>query len=486
MNIASLIDAPSTQDPSRTALILKDGNVTYGELAAAARSVARGLRRAGVQPGGRVPVIEVGNLLSIATMLGAARIGAAAALMNPALRPQEIAALIETAGCVKVAVTGPTFADGVSPAVDGHVLGAAELLHDVDGAGGDAADEDVVGADEDDGLILFTSGTTGLPKAIPISHGVISRRFMSYAAPFKPENKPNVGMMSVPFFHVGGSLGQLTGLYGANTSVVQERFDAGEWLELVARHRVVSTFLVPTMLQRILDHPNFATADLSSLAVVAYGAAAAPKELVLRALEALPHVAFTNIFGQTETLGAYTTLAAADHRNVDLIGSVGKALPGVEVRVVVPGTDDPVPAGEVGELMVLSEQNVQPGWFHTGDLARIDAEGYIFPSGRLSDTINRGGEKFGPIEIETVLRDHPAIFEVAVVAVPDTEMGERVGALIVAKEPLTGEQVRTFCADRLARFKLPERILFADEIPYNDTGKVDRRSVVALLTQSSD
>jgi acyl-CoA synthetase (AMP-forming)/AMP-acid ligase II len=480
VNIASLIDAPSTLDPDRTALILKDGHVTYGQLAAAARSVARGLRAAGVQPGDRVPVIDVGNLLSIATMLGAARMGAAAALMNPALRPQEIAALIETAGCVKLAVTGPAFAAMVSPAVDGHVLGADALLHDEGADGGD-----VVGSDEDDGLILFTSGTTGLPKAIPISHGVISRRFMSYAPPFKPENKANVGMMSVPFFHVGGSLGQLTGLYGANTSVIQERFDAGEWLELVERHRVVSTFLVPTMLQRILDHPHFAEADLSSLAVVAYGAAAAPKELVLRALEALPHVAFANIFGQTETLGAYTTLAPGDHRNVDLIGSVGKALPGVEIRVVVPGTEDPVPAGEVGELVVLSDQNVQPGWFHTGDLARIDAEGYIFPSGRLSDTINRGGEKFGPIEIETVLRDHPAIIEVAVVAVPDTEMGERVGALIVSKEPLTNDQVRTFCADRLARFKLPERIVFANEIPYNDTGKVDRRSVVALLSQPS-
>jgi acyl-CoA synthetase (AMP-forming)/AMP-acid ligase II len=250
----------------------------------------------------------------------------------------------------------------------------------------------------------------------------------------------------------------------------------------VERHKVVTTFLVPTMIQRILDHPNFAKADLSSLAMVAYGAAAAPKELVLRAMEALPHVAFANIFGQTETLGAYTTLAPADHRNVDLIGSVGKVLPGVEIRVVYPGTEDPVPVGDVGELLVLSDQNVQPGWFRTGDLARVDGEGYIFPSGRLSDTINRGGEKFGPIEVETVLRDHPSIVEVAVVAVPDSEMGERVGALIVASEPLTDDDVRTFCADRLARFKLPERIAFVDEIPYNDTGKVDRRAVVARLS----
>ncbi len=328
--------------------------------------------------------------------------------------------------------------------------------------GGDAADEEIVGTDEDDGLILFTSGTTGLPKAIPISHGVISRRFMSYAPTFKPENKANVGMMSVPFFHVGGSLGQLTGLYGANTSVVQERFDAGEWLELVARHRVVSTFLVPTMLQRILDHPNFADADLSSLAVVAYGAAAAPKELVLRALDALPHVAFANVFGQTETLGAYTTLAPGDHRNVDLIGSVGKALPGVEIRVVRPGTEDAVPEGEVGELVVLSDQNVQPGWFHTGDLARIDAEGYIFPSGRLSDTINRGGEKFGPIEIETVLRDHPAIVEVAVVGRARRRNGgtgrrphcgqrapdRRTGAYLLCRPP---RSLQAAGADRLRR-----------------------------------
>ncbi len=204
----------------------------------------------------------------------------------------------------------------------------------------------------------------------------------------------------------------------------------------------MSTFLVPTMLQRILDHPNFADTDLSSLAVVAYGAAAAPKELVLRALEALPHVAFANIFGQTETLGAYTTLAPGDHRNVDLIGSVGKALPGVEIRVVHPGTEDSVPAGEVGELVVLSDQNVQPGWFHTGDLARIDADGLHLPLGaavghhqprwrEVRSHRDRDGAARSPGDRRGGRRGRAG-----------HRNGERVGALIVSKEPLTDEQVR--------------------------------------------
>jgi long-chain acyl-CoA synthetase len=179
--------------------------------------------------------------------------------------------------------------------------------------------------------------------------------------------------------------------------VVQTRFDAGEWLHLVAQHRVTAMFVVPTMLQRILDHPEFARTDLSSLVAIAYGAAAAPAALVHRAMAALPHVAFANVFGQTETLGAYTTLMPDDHRDPNRVGSVGRPLPGVEVRVVDPNTGDDVQPGTVGELWVNTTQNVTEGWLHTGDLARQDSDGYIYPSGRLSDTINRGGEKFGPI-----------------------------------------------------------------------------------------
>jgi long-chain acyl-CoA synthetase len=288
----------------------------------------------------------------------------------------------------------------------------------------------------------------------------------------------------VPVFHVGGSLGLISALRGGRTTVVQPRFDAGEWLHLVEQHRVSSVFLVPTMLQRILDHPDFASTDLSALTGVFYGAAAAPVDLVERAMAALPHAGFGNVFGQTETLGAYTTLTPDDHRAPERIGSVGRALPGVEVRVVDPATGADLPDGEVGELWVRSDQNVRDDWFQTGDLARRDADGYIYPSGRLTDTINRGGEKFGPIEIETVLRAHPAVHDVAAAGVPDREMGERVGVAIVARGELTADDVKAFCSARLAIYKTPEIVVFVDDLPYSDTGKVVRRALVEVIERS--
>lgn len=478
MNIGTVVDRPAAEDPRRVALILKDRDVSYGELAQAALWVGEHLKDQ-VTPGEtRIAVVDVGSLLSVAAVLGIARIGGAAALMNPALQTQEVAALLETANCAKVVLAGERFSTRV-PATARTLTGS-----DVLSGQGDATPIAPQGQDSHDGLVLFTSGTTGLPKAVPISHGVLSRRILGFSTPFDAATKPSVGMMCVPFFHVGGSLGMLGTLYSGNTTVVQERFDAGEWLALVDRHQVASAFLVPTMLQRILDHPDFSNASLRSLVAIAYGAAAAPVQLVQRAMEAMPHVAFANVFGQTETLGAYTTLLPEDHHRPDRIGSVGKVLPGTEVRIVQPGTDQDVSPGEVGELVVLSDQNVQPGWLRTGDLARMDTEGYIFPAGRISETINRGGEKFGPIEVEDVLHRHPAITDVAVVGVPDPEMGERVGAVIVAQEDLTVDELRTFAAQYLARFKLPERVAFVTDIPRSDTGKVKRPAVVEILSNS--
>jgi acyl-CoA synthetase (AMP-forming)/AMP-acid ligase II len=481
MNIGMISDAAATGDPDRVALIIGKRLIGYGQLAATVERCAAGLAANGVAPGTRVAVVDGGSLLSIASVLGAARIGAAAALMNPALTTSELRDLMQSAGCADVGVAGEAHADRLREAGASKTLTAADLLSDSPIPAAKTVEE----IDDRDALVLFTSGTTGLPKAVGITSGQLSTRIRGMGQPFRADSAPTVSMMCVPFFHVGGSLGMLGSLYSGNTSVVQERFDAAEWLRLVQEHRVRTAFLVPTMLQRILDHRDFAGSDLTSLIAIAYGAAAAPVALVRRAMAALPHVAFANVFGQTETLGAYTTLLPEDHRDPNRVGSVGKPLPGVEVRVVDPDTAADVEAGVVGELWVNTIQNVTDGWLHTGDLARRDADGYIYPSGRLSDTINRGGEKFGPIEVEEALRTHPAVSDVAVAGITDEEMGQRVGAAVVAHLPVTLEELRSHCRDRIAYFKLPERLMIVDHIPYSETGKVNRRRLALLIADNA-
>jgi acyl-CoA synthetase (AMP-forming)/AMP-acid ligase II len=273
--------------------------------------------------------------------------------------------------------------------------------------------------------------------------------------------------------------------------VALPRFDAGAWLLAVEEHGVANTFLVPTMLQRILDHPEFGSRDLSSLRQISYGAAAAPVALVERALDALPHVAFLNTFGQTETLGAYAALDADDHRARRKLGSAGKPFPGVELRIVDPARvgeageagEAECPVGGVGEVWVRSAQNVTADWLRTGDLARLDDEGYLHPVGRLSDTINRGGEKFGPVEVEQAILSHPAVRDVGVAGVPDDELGQRVGAVVVLADgaEVDADELRAHTANGLARYKRPERIVFADDLPYSVTGKVDRKALAALI-----
>jgi long-chain acyl-CoA synthetase len=266
--------------------------------------------------------------------------------------------------------------------------------------------------------------------------------------------------------------------------VMMPRFDAGQWLALVEGRRVTQTFVVPTMLRRILDHPNFPTTDLSSLRALSYGAAAAPVDLVRRAVAALPEVEFSNTFGQTETLGAYAALTPDDHRRGDRFGSVGRPLPGVEVSIVDPATGEEVARGEVGEFRVRAKQNTTAEWLNTGDIGHQDDEGYLFLSGRISDTINRGGEKFGPVEVEEVLRTHPGVVDVGVVGVPDPELGERVGAVVVADRPVSAEELVAYCTDRLATYKAPEFVVFVDDLPVSVLGKLSRPALRELLADA--
>jgi acyl-CoA synthetase (AMP-forming)/AMP-acid ligase II len=480
--------APAAGAPARAALIVDGEVTTFAELHAAVLQAAATLAGAGVATGSRIALVDDAGCTSVAALLGAARIGAAAALMNPRLVAGELAGLIESAQAKAVGVAGPRYRPHLAEAGCAVVLSGTEVLEG-EWTGGPWPDP----AARDEAAVLFTSGTTGPPKPVPLTHGALSARITEFAPTFDPAAPTGVSLMCVPLVHIGGMLGLMVSLARGATTVVLTHFDAGEWLELVERHRVSATFVVPTMLHRILEHPSFPTRDLGSLQLLSYGAAPASPALIERAVAALPRVAFSNVFGQTETMGSITALTPADHRT-DKVRSVGRPLPDVEVRIVDPDTAEELAVGEVGELWVRTSASAQSaagvddgeGWVHTGDFVSLDADGYLYPAGRLAETINRGGEKFSPFEIESVLARHPAVREVAVAGVADPEMGHRVGAAVVADGPINADELRAFCRPHLANFKLPERIVVVEEIPLNDFGKVARRRVADLITSAGE
>ncbi len=476
-NVGDTIDLPVEQVPEWDALVVDGERYTYAELEVLVRRAAAALAASGVAPGDRVALVNVGSALSVATIFAAARLGAAAAQMNAYLRSGELEQLAELVGA-EVGVAGSRFAPSLREAIAGPVLDESDVF----GAeSSDHSPERSVGGGEDTALVLFTSGTTGLPKPISISHRVVADRLAFYGKPIDPAEPQSVDLMSAPIFHIGGTLGLLVSLRQGKKMVLLPRFEAGQWLSLVEEEGVNQTFVVPTMLRRILDHPRFPETDLRSLRSLNYGAAAAPVDLVREALAAMPDVGFTNTFGQTETLGAYAALTPEDHRRDDRLGSVGRPLAGVEVRIVDTASGEVVAPGAVGEFTVRATQNTTSEWLHTGDSGWQDDEGYLFLTGRLSDTINRGGEKFGPIEVEEVLRTHPLVADVGVVGITDAELGERVGAVVVTSGSVTAEVLVEHCTTRLATYKVPEYLRVADELPFTVLGKLDRKALRTLL-----
>jgi long-chain acyl-CoA synthetase len=470
LDLRTVADDLLVRDPDRPALVESDANWTYGDYAAAIRSTAARLRAAGVGVGDRVYVIAGPGRLALTAAFGALRLGATPALINPRLTADEVATLIDLAGEGAAVIVEPQCKDRTD-GLDLPVLGmeALEPTGDDDSPGEGTAT---------DGLILFTSGTTGLPKPVPVPWDTLTARL----APYVEIADPQMRLLCVPLHHVGGLIGSMVCLLGGHSLAIQGRFDAGEWLRLIEKHRVQLTFMVPTMLARVVEHPDLSTTDLSSLAMITYGASPMSGDLVQRLTAAMPDVALVNTFGQTETLGGITFTMPEDAHDPVHRESVGRLVPGVEIRIVEPGTDAELPSGQIGELLVKSSQNVVDGWLRTGDLVRVDADGYLYPSGRLSDTINRGGEKFGPIEVETALREHPLVADCAVAGVPDPEMNERVGAVVVTTEPVDVATLQQWCVDRIAKYKTPELIVFADEVPLTDMSKIDRKAVVRLVT----
>lgn len=369
-----------------------------------------------------------------------------------------------------------------------------EWLRDGDGGSvGPADSPDAIA------VVLYTSGTTAEPKAAVLRHRHIASYILS-TVDFASAEADEAALTAVPPYHVASIANILSNTFSGRRIVYLARFDPRSWLETVHAERITHAMVVPTMLARIVSSVG-APADAPTLRSLAYGGARMPEQVLVRALEALPDVDFVNAYGLTETSATVAVLEPSDHRLAleskdptvrRRLGSVGRAVPGVEVEVR--RTDGSrAGTGDLGTVWVRGEQVAgeyrdrleldTDGWFCTRDRGWLDEEGFLFVEGREDDVIVRGGENVMPYDIEATLMSHPAIEEACVVGVPDEEWGERLVAAVVVKEGtrLSPGEVEEFVRSNLRGSMTPDRVVICSELPRTDTGKVLRRELAASL-----
>ena len=356
------------------------------------------------------------------------------------------------------------------------------------------------GDDDDTTMIMFTSGSTSLPKGVTLSHGSFTGFVMDNVPPADPD-LTECNLLTVPLYHIAGVQTMIAGVWGGRTLVLQPQFDPEGWMTLVERESVNRAMMVPTMLKTLMDHPKFSDFDLSSLDVITYGAAAMPESVILEAIERFPDVQFINAFGQTETAATITMLPPEDH---DLTGtpeeiakkrkrlrSIGVPMDGVDVQIMNEAGEE-LPVNEPGEIVARGKRLMKgywgeesnsvinaEGWLYTGDLGYRDEDGYIFLTGRAREIIKRVGEMISPEEVEETLERHKAVREASVIGVPDTTWGELVHAIVVVEKgaTVTEAEIIEHARQALASYKKPDKVHFTDELPRNALGKVLRPRV---------
>jgi fatty-acyl-CoA synthase len=357
-------------------------------------------------------------------------------------------------------------------------------------------------SDNDIAVLLFTSGTTGDPKAAVLRHANLTSYVMS-TVELLGADEDEAALVSVPPYHIAGISAILSSAYGGRRIVYLPAFTAEDWVATAARESITHAMVVPTMLDRILDVLDQTGERLPALRALSYGGGRMPEPVIARALTALPQVDFVNAYGLTETSSTVALLGADDHRIAIAsddpqvrrrLGSVGKPLPGLELEI---RRDDGgiCATGEAGEIYVRGDQVSgeylhkkavsDEGWFATNDGGWLDSDGYLFVEGRLDDVIVRGGENISPGEIEDVLRGHDAVADVAVVGLPCVQWGEKVAAVIVARGEADPQALAAHVKAALRSTKTPEAWFFRDELPYNDTGKLLRRVLKAELANAA-
>ena len=501
-SVAQLLRDAATAVPDRLALIdaVPDPALrrtwTYAEFLAAAERVARALQSR-YSRGDRVAIYAPNCAEWLIVQHGVSLAGMVLVPVNPGYRHAELEYVLSQSRAAVVfhadAYRGFDIAAAVAQAKEtvGHELASVSISElDAFLESGDPAAPLPVIDPRDHVQIQYTSGTTGFPKGALLHHlGIVNAsRFVFQRA---DAADGAVCINSMPMFHIGG--GAVTGigtLAMRGTYVVMPGFDAGLQLELTETYRGTTMLLVPTMLLAVLDHPDRARRDLSSVQTVLSGASIVPAELVRRTKEELG-CGFSILFGQTEMHGVISQTATTDSPE-DQSRTIGRPLPQAEVRIVDPATDETLPIGASGEICVRGYQTMDSyfelpdatadaitadGWLHSGDLGAMDERGYLTITGRLKDMIIRGGVNIYPREIEDLLASHPKVAEAAVLGVAHPTWGETVNAAIRPVDPAappSPDELRAFCRERLAAFKTPANWFLVDVLPATPTGKIQK------------
>jgi fatty-acyl-CoA synthase len=509
--IAGILRDAAASAPDRVALVAGTADPdsrkrrTYAELTTEAEAVARTLA-ARFAPGDRLAVLAPSIPESLVLTFAAAMARLVLVPVNPTLRTQEVAHVLDRSGAAGVCFVAEHRGNdlaGVLAAVRPRVPTLRTVLSFEDDwpalvAAGVADDRPLPPPRPGDvAQIVFTSGTTGAPKGAMLTHQGLcnaprlgGRRFGLGAG--------DIYVDTIPLFHVGGQAVAFQIVQAVATNVLLIQYDAGVHFELLESERATHTIGVPTMLLDVIDHPDFGRRDISALRSVSTGGAPVPAELI-RHIEQTLDVQTTIVFGQTEACG-FISQTFLDDSADDKATTVGRLLPQYEGRIIDPEHGGVVPIGELGELQIrgsavmagyidepeATAATIDPdGWLHTGDLATMDARGYLRVSGRLKDMIVTGGVNVFPVEIEAAIAAHPSVAEVAVLGVPHPRWGEAVVAFVrmASGEEADVGELETFTRERLAPYKVPKQWLFVDELPRNASGKVQKFILQAQLVR---
>lgn len=502
-SLADLIRVRATEHPGRTAFVAPARTWSYAELDAESNRLAQGLLGAGVGAGDAIACLTKHATDCILMLLAANKIGAVLAPLNWRLSARELEYVLGVSRAKVLladAFLEPTLADVQWPkpvlrlVTDGED-GALDVR--TWSARQPAVDPGARPTVDDVAARLFSSGTTGFPKAVDLTHRGILTQCVEWTEPFRYRQGLTTHLNVLPTFHVSGIVNAVWMLMLGGTAVFLPEFNPERYLEAVSRYRVTDAFAVPAMLRAMVESPKIETTDLTSLCSIAYGGSPIDETLLRRCLERFG-CGFLQVYGMTEASGTLTALYPEEHDpggpRAHLLRSVGRPAPHIEMRIVSPAGGQPCEEGEVGEVWVRSEQLMQgyfgdeaataaafplgreSGWLRTGDAGYL-REGYLFLHDRIKDMIISGGENVYPAEVEMVLAAHPAVGEIAVIGVPDPKWGETVKACVVLREgnEATAASLISYARERLAHYKCPTSVDFVEALPRNPSGKVLKR-----------